>query len=473
MDVTHPPAARVRWLVAGTFSSSPSGRRFLLTEASFADQLGRAARGLYVTVQDRIGSGDVNSYEVSFDRLTAFQLSEVIHGVPALRALRTAHDALSSARTLGPQEAAQLKSSLGQGRLFAAMAQALHDARSPQEARGAALTVLDDLLFLSANDLLQHSLVKRLESAWRGLHWLWEHCPTARGLDIEVLDVAPEQLAEALAECLGAPPLQRPDACFLLDTLDDVDILHRLAALGEQAWVPMVVTVQREPEETRPSDAWTRLRADEVSRWLCAAVNPVVMMAEHHGAVRRECFTSPSLAVAALLAASFRETRTFARLTGPGGGTRAPAVWQPKAGSTVATEVGLSLREQERLAARGLAAVSGWWDSNAVLLSAAPTVYGGRDAVPLPAQLLTGRIVRITEALVERLPADASNEAISALFARAGEAILSAGPGRTCQLQGRVVSTGHGERGVAVLASAWPELAGTPLQLEFTLPLRA
>ena len=57
----------------------------------------------------------------------------------------------------------------------------------------------------------------------------------------------------------------------------------------------------------------------------------------------------------------------------------------------MATEVGLSLREQERLAARGLAGVSGWWDSDAVLLAAAPTVYGGRDVTPLPAQLLTGR----------------------------------------------------------------------------------
>jgi hypothetical protein len=188
--------------------------------------------------------------------------------------------------------------------------------------------------------------------------------------------------------------------------------------------------------------------------------------------VRRECFTSPVLAVASLLAASFRDTRTFARVVGPGSGTRAPAVWRPNERSTVATEVGLSLREQERLAAQGIAGVSGWWDSDSVLLAAAPTVYGGRDATPLAAQLLTGRIVRLAEELAERLPSGASPDAVSAAFSRAAEAFLPAGRGQSCQLHGKVVPTGPGERGVHVRASLRPELAGTHVQLEFTLPLR-
>ena len=57
----------MRWLVAGAFLPSPSGRRFLLTEASFAEQLGRAGSGLSVTVRDRLGSGDASSHAVSFD----------------------------------------------------------------------------------------------------------------------------------------------------------------------------------------------------------------------------------------------------------------------------------------------------------------------------------------------------------------------------------------------------------------------
>jgi type VI secretion system protein ImpC len=324
--------------------------------------------------------------------------------------------------------------------------------------------------------------VTRLESSWRGLRWLWEHCPSSTGLDIEVLDIESHSLVDGLTQCLNGPPLQRPDACFIVDTSDDVDTLRQLASLGEQASLPVVVAVPlsllgagpspASEKEARSRETWSRLRADESSRWLCAALNPVVMLAEQHGDIRRQCFASPALAVAALLAASFRDTRTFGRLVGPGSGTRSPAVWKPQAGSTVATEVVLSLREQQRLAAQGLLGVSGWWDSNAVLLAAAPTVYGGRDATPLAAQLLTGRLVRLAQELAERLPVGASPDSVATAFSRAAEIFLPTGSKQDCQLQAQVVSIGNGERGVQVRASVRPELAGTHLQLAFTLPLR-
>ncbi|HEX8819630.1 MAG TPA: type VI secretion system contractile sheath large subunit [Archangium sp.] len=472
MDATHPPGTRVRWLVAGAFLPSPSGRRFPLTADAFAEHFGRAARGLSVTVQDRIGSGDASTYEVSFDGLEGFRLSRVVDSLPDLRALRHLHDALSGARTLGPEEATRLKSVVGGGRLALSVAEALRGARSPEDARRAVLARIEEALFATARDLLEHPLVKRLESTWRGLHWLWTHCPASAGMDIEVLDLESHQFLEGLTRSLDVPPLQRPDACFILDASADMDTLRRLAALGEEAWLPMVVAVPNEKTEPLPAQAWNELRAEETSRWLCAALNPVVMMAEQQGEVRRECFASPVLAVAALLAASFRDTRTFARVVGPGSGTRAPAVWRPQGGSTVATEEGFSLREQERLAARGLLGVSGWWDSDSVLLTKAPTVYGGRDATVLPAQLLTGRILRLALEVTERIPAGASPDAVAAVFTRAAETFLSTGTGRSCQLHGQVVPTGNGTKGVHVRASVRPELAGTHLQLEFTLPLR-
>ena len=432
-------------------------------------------------VQDRIGSGDTSSYEVSFDRLSAFHLSGVIDSVPDLRDLRRLLEVLSGARMPGPEEAARLEDLMSTGRLSSNMAQALRSSSSPEQARRTARNLLEEALVTTARELLQHPTVARLESAWRGLHWLKEHCPASAGLELEVLDVEPSSLVETLTRCLDVSPLERPDACFLLDASDDVDTLHQLAELGEQASLPMVVTIPlsflgegQQPaneQEARAREAWRRLRAEESSRWLCAALNPVVMWAEHQGELRRQCFASPALAVAAMLSASFRDTRTFGRLAGPGSGTRSPAVWQPQGSSTVGTEACLSLREQERLAAQGLLAVSGWWDSNAVLLSAAPTVYGGRDATRLPGQLLTGRLVRLAQELAERMPPGASPEAISAAFSRAAEAFLPTGSGKDCQLQARVVSTGNRERGVQVRASLRPELAGTQVQLAFTLPL--
>jgi hypothetical protein len=481
MNASHPPGVRVRWLLAGAFLPSPSGRRFLLSPEAFAEHLQGASSKLLVTVPDRIGSGDASTYEVSFDGPGAFQLSAVIDAIPDLRTLRAAHDALASGHPLGPEEASHLESAMGPGRLSATLAQALRDPRLAQDARRTVLAVLEEALFTTARDILQHPHVARLESTWRGLHWLWTHCPDSSGLEIEVLDVEPHQLLDSLSQCLDVAPLQRPDACFILDTHDDGETLHQLAALGEQASLPMVVAVPpsllgngQQPADAKssvPPEEWARLRKDEASRWLCASLNPVVMMAERHGAVHRECFASPALAVATLLAASFRDTRTFGRLVGPGSGTKAPAVWQARANSTVATEACLSLREQERLAAQGLLAVSGWWDSDAVLLAAAPTVYGGRDATPLAAQLLTGRVVRLAQELAERLPSSANPDAVSAAFSRAAELFLPTGSRQDCQLQARVVSTGNGERGVQVRATMRPELAGTHLQLAFTVPL--
>jgi hypothetical protein len=477
MDATPPPSARVRWLVAGALLPAPSGRRFPLTEHTLAEHLGPAARGLRVLVQDRIGSGDASSYEVSFDGPHAFQLDRVLDAIPDLRVLRQAHAALTGAKALDAEEAFHLKSAMGSGRLATAMAEALRGARSPQDARRAGLDALEEVLFATARDILQLPPVARLEAAWRGLHWLASHCPPSAGIDLEVLDVAPEQRLEALERCLEAPPLQRPDAGFLLEPIDDLETLRQLAALGEAASLPLVVAISpallgdgSEPA-ARPSEAWSRLRAEGTSRWLCATLNPVVLMAEHQGDVRRECFTSPALAVAALLAASFRDTRTFARLVGPGSAIHAPAVWRPTGSATLATQALLSLHEQQRLAARGVLGVSGWWDSDNVLLAAAPTVYGGRDAAPLAAQLLTGRLVRLAQAIAERLPPGASNDAVAAVFSRAAEAFLSGGPGRTCQLHGRLVPTGPGTQGVHVRAALKPELAGTHVQLEFLLPL--
>jgi type VI secretion system protein ImpC len=465
------PSPRVRWLIAGAFLPTPSGQVFSLAERDWAGCFGQAAHALSVTVPDRIGSSDALFHEVSFDSLNAFQFAEVIGAVPGLGALRTLGAALRGERGLSPEERTALAAALGPGALASEMVQALHGARSSQGGHRAALALLEEALFTTARDILQAPAVARLESSWRGLHWLWELGDACPELDIEVLDVAPHQLEEALARRLEAEPLQRPDVCFIAEELDGPEALRALAQLGEQAWVPVVASV---PLALASGGAWTdALRAEESSRWLSAALNPVVMMAERQGSVHRECFAPPALAVAALLTASFRDTRTFARLVGPGSAGQAPAVWRPEARAAVATQAVLSLREQERLAARGLLGVSGGWDSNAVMLGpTAPSLYGGRDAAHLPAQLLTGRLLRLSQAFAASVPEGTRPEAVAASFAPAAEAFLSLGSGKPCPVQARGVSLGGTERGLHVRATLRPELAGTPLQLEFTLPLR-
>jgi hypothetical protein len=542
--------ARVRWLVAGAFSPAPSGRRFHLTPESFGSELARAATGLRVTLPDRLGAGDSRTVELSFDRLRAFGLADLITTVPELRDLRALREALQGSdplRPLGPEEAASRVAAItGPGRLPDAVAEALRAAapplpeapppapatsgdelveallqraesgssaaasravdaflrainpRAPASApaapppaasRGTARDVLEEALLLTAKDLLAAEPVARLESAWRGLRWLLDQCPKSSGLAVEVLDVDRAGLLEGLQGALAAEPFDRPDAVFVVDASDDVGLLGRLAALGERAQVPVVAAVPASLlglppgelslglEEARDtvSEAWTELRQDESARWLCAVLNRAVVASEGRGVARRVSFTSPALAVAAMLSASFRDTGAFARIMGQPGGLRAPATWELPSGRdtglSIPTEVFLPIRAQSRLEERGILGLGSGRNADAVLLAAAPTVYGGGYSVPLPAQLLTGRIVRFATWVRDQLPAGSGGDEVSAIFSQAAEVFLFRGATENGQLRAEVVSTENG-RGVQVSATVRPEHAGTRFQLGFVLPLR-
>ncbi|WP_426756208.1 type VI secretion system contractile sheath small subunit [Myxococcus sp. Y35] len=542
-------SARVRWLVVGAVSTAPTGRRFPLNVHTFGEELTRAASHVRATVPDRLGAGDTRTVELSFDKLRAFSLADVITHVPELRALHHLYETLSGTdplRTLTPEEAATRVATLtGPGRLPDAVAEALRAAATPppaaappapaesgddlveallnradagtpaaasravdaflrainprvpaspapttpppaisqQTARG----LVEEALLLTAKDILGAEPVARLESAWRGLKWLLDQAPASSGIAVEVLDVERPGLLDAVQGALSAEPFDRPDAVFILDATDDTALLARLAALGERAQLPVVAAVSAslvgvapaelavalEEERERVPEAWTELRQDEASRWLCAVINRVVVASEGRGVARRVSFTSPALAVAAMLAASFRDTSAFARIMGQPGGLRAPATWEVHGGLSIPTEHFLPIRAQARLEERGILGLGSGRNADAVLLAAAPTAFGGGYAVPLPAQLLTGRIVRFATWVRDQLPAGAAGDDVDAIFSQAAEVFLFRGATENGQLRGELVATDSGGRGVHVTATVRPEHAGTRFQLAFTLPLRA
>ncbi|MCY1018056.1 type VI secretion system contractile sheath small subunit [Pyxidicoccus sp. MSG2] len=355
--------------------------------------------------------------------------------------------------------------------------------------RKTARDIIEEALLATARDILAAEPVARLESAWRGLKWLLDQCPKSSGLAVEVLDVAPPALLESLQGALAGEPFDRPDAVFVVDATSDVGLLGRLAALGERLQVPVVAAVSPallgvapeelpvalEEEREQVPEAWTELRQDESSRWLCAVLNRAVVNSEGRGAARRTSFTSPALALAAMLAASFRDTTAFARIMGQAGGLRAPTTWELPSGRDkglgIPTELFLPIRAQGRLEERGILGLGSGRNADAVLLAAAPTVYGGGYAVPLPAQLLTGRIVRFATWVRDQLPPGSGNDEVSAIFAQAAEVFLFRGATENGQVRAELVNTDNG-RGVQVSATVRPEHAGTRFQLAFVLPLR-
>ncbi|HEX8700187.1 MAG TPA: hypothetical protein VF815_15180, partial [Myxococcaceae bacterium] len=302
-----PEGARVRWLVAGAFTPAPGGRRFHLSTDGFAEELAKACKGLRVSVPDRLGGAEQRTFEVSFDKLRAFGVMELLSAVPELKKLQALTEGFMKAdpsRPLTPEEgAARVAEVVGEGRLSSAVSAALGgtppaaaaapaqasspaaassggedlvgellakaEAHSPSatakagvdafvramspkgpgpapmspNARRAVRDAIELALINTAKDLLAAEPVARLEAGWRGLKFLLEQCPTASGIAVEVLDVEPTQVVEALSKAVEAEPFERPDVCFVIDATDDVARLRQLASVGEEAQVPVVVTV--------------------------------------------------------------------------------------------------------------------------------------------------------------------------------------------------------------------------------------
>lgn len=548
-----PEGARVRWLIAGAFTPSPSGRRFLLTSDSFAAELAKAAAGLRVSVPDRLGGAEHRTFEVSFDKLRAFQVMDVIAAVPELKKLQGLTEGFMKAdpsRPLTPEEgAARIAEVVGAGKLSAAVSAALGGkppepaapaapstpapasgggddlvgellasaessaptttakagvdafikamapktagpARMNPDARRAVRDAIELAIINTAKDILAAEPVARIEAGWRGLKLLLEQAPTASGIAIEIVDVEPAQVPDALEQAANAEPFERPDVCFVVDATDDVARLRKLASIGEESQVPVVVAVtpallgtNLASLSTALDDAtigtqgdWAELRKDDATRWLCPVLNRVVVAGEKRGVLNRASFASPTLAVAAMLSASFVATSGFARITGNAGALRAPGTYEPSsgkdAGSAYPTESFLSIRVQTRLAELGILGVGSGRNTDMLLLSVAPMACGNAHVMPLPAQIFTGRIVRFAVWVRDQLPAGSSGQEMSTLFSQAAEVFLFGGSPELGKLEAQLVPGEGGTQLIKVAAAVKPEQAGTRFQLEFSLPMR-
>ncbi|WP_304608684.1 type VI secretion system contractile sheath domain-containing protein [Hyalangium versicolor] len=545
-----PEGARVRWLVAGAFTPSPSGRRFLLTSDSFAAELAKAAAGLRATVPDRLGGAEHRTFELSFDKLRAFQVMDLIAAIPELKKLQALTEGFMKAdpsRPLTPEEgAARISEVVGAGKLSTAVSEALGGkpapaapaptpapaasggddlvgellasaesssptatakagvdaflkavapkaagpARMSPDARRAVRDAIELALINTTKDLLAAEPVAQLEANWRGLKFLLEQCPTASGIALEVVDVEPAKVSDALEQAVNAEPFERPDVCFVVDATDDVAQLRKLASIGEEAQVPVVVAVtpallgttlanlstSLDDATTGTQGDWAELRKDDSTRWLCPVLNRTVVASEKRGVLNRASFASPTFAVAAMLSASFQGTSGFARITGQTGGLRAPGTWEPSAGkdagSAYPTESFISIRVQTRLSELGILGVGSGRNTDMLLLSVAPMACSNPHVMPLPAQILTGRIVRFAVWVRDQLPAGSSAQEMSALFSQAAEVFLFGGSPELGKLEAQLVPGEGGRQLIKVAAAVKPEQAGTRFQLEFSLPTR-
>lgn len=352
--------------------------------------------------------------------------------------------------------------------------------------------LVEEAVFGTANDILSEPTVARWEGAWRGLKLLVDQCPPSSGIAVEVVDVASTELPDAAFAEGGDDEANRPDAYFLVDAVDEVARLTEIASAAEGALAPFVVSItpaffgaatsdelrtRTEAEDGGVPDGWASLRADESSRWLCVLHNPFVVASEGSGAARRVAFGSPVFALATMLSASYRETGAFARIRGSDGALKAPGTWDlpagKDAGTMVPTQGFCSINLQSRLAGLGVLGLGSGKNADKIMLSTAPTARHSADAVGLPAQILTGRIVRFGQWVRDQIPQGAAAEDVKALFEQAASVFLFPGLQEGAGLRAEVGKGADGKPAVLIQAAVKPQFAGSPFQMAFELPLKS
>ncbi len=338
--------------------------------------------------------------------------------------------------------------------------------------------------------------VQAVETAWRGLRLLVSECPKDSAMVVHVLESDPEHVLEDLAARERGDDIDEPDCIFVVHDFDKTEPLAELADFAEQELMPVVVGVspslfgadnpqklpdafealERAKKEDVPEWAarWDELRMKDATRWLCAVINRVVVHTEGAGEAKRTVFASGVWGVAAMTAASYRTSGGFARIFGKNGSLRAPASHTIESGpykdTAAPTEAFYAITPAEVLARNGLLGLSSARNSDALTLSKAPVVRGAPDAVPLPAQILTGRVVRFANWVKVQLPEGCDSQTANDIFTSAASVFLFPGQDEAAHVRAATTNI-DGEAHVVVRAAANPKIASIPFEIAFPLPL--
>ncbi len=346
--------------------------------------------------------------------------------------------------------------------------------------------LIDDRLALTGADVLRAPAVAALEAAWRGLKLVLDECTEGSGIGVDVLELDGADIAAEIEAAIPGDAMERPDFIVVADALSTLAPLAKLADLAETLNAPTIAALDPTAlgaddasqlalrwEEGALPEAYQALRDDRAARWLFLTTNPVLTVAEGAGAARRLVGSSPALALGAMLLRSYRLTGAFARI---GSGWHSPAVHVPSAGpaqgSSIPTAAFVSAKSQGILGGRGLVAMGSARGADEVRIPTVVSCSSAPDAVPIPAQILTGRIVRMAQWIRDQLPPDADDELARSLFEQAASILMFPGLGEAASVEGKIVRDDPGVGpALVVKAQAHPSIAGVTLQVAFGLAL--
>lgn len=257
--------------------------------------------------------------------------------------------------------------------------------------RKSAADLIEQAVTATALDILEHPDVAGLEASWRGLKMVVAASPGHDQLAIDLVDVGVDGLTHTWT--LPASSRERPDAIFIGPSLQSVGDVVELAALAERERIPVVVAVDEslpfaDLDDLAASDAspsWTELRAQSSSAWICATMNPVVLVHEVTPQGPRFLGGSPAFAVAAMLAAALERDRGLQSVGGPRHAFVAPAAHDieiaPGEQRTVPTAYFAPWALQNAAARLGVTLLGSEAGSDRVIVADTPMVHGPQAAL--------------------------------------------------------------------------------------------
>lgn len=529
-EVEDRAGAQVHWLVAGQFGLGARGKTLRLTRADFNDALserGISAKaevdGLSVelkidslkklTLKHVVGAvPELTDMAAKADQLAKLKSATVddVRGIvgdgPLLEKLKAviepdaAPASADGGEATGDTDAIFEKAEVQKPTAKSAISAFVKATSTSKPKSRPVARQLRDLteehVWGMARAVLDSPDVRAVEQAWRGVRFLVTQCPRASKMEVVLLETDPEHLLEDLGGRDRGDDVDEPECIFVAHEFSSTEPLGDIAAFAEGELIPVVVGVapevfgQDDPQalpdalealERADGDdvpdwatAWDELRMQESTRWLCAVANRVALHAEGKGVAERLVFGSGVWGVASLLASSYANTGGFARIFGKVGALSAPASHTIKSGryadNAAPTEAFFAIQPTEVLAKNGLLGVSSARNSDQIVLAKAPCVRGAKDVVPLPAQILTGRVVRFASWVKPQLPEGCNSKTANEIFEAAAGVFLFPGQQQAARVAAAVVNI-EGEAHVVVQAKANPQIASVPFEIAFPLPL--
>ena len=356
--------------------------------------------------------------------------------------------------------------------------------------------LVEETVWGIAADLLSAPEVQAVETAWRGLRFLVMQCPKDAKMDVVLLETDAENVVQDLANRERADDIDEPECIFVPHDFASTETLAELADLAEQELIPIVAgaapslfgcdhpqgvadafdALERVKRDDLPewATAWDELRMRESSRWLAAVLNRVALHGEGAGSAARTSFGSGVWGIATMLARSYKATGGFAQIFGKTGSVSAPATHTIKEGryadTATPTEAFIAIAPADLLARNGVLGLGSAKNSDAIVLAKSVCVRGAKDAVPLPAQILTGRIVRFATWVKPQLPEGCNSATANDLYTAAASVFLFPGQEEAAHVRAAVTNI-EGEAHVVVHSRANPRVASIPFEITFPLPL--